>query len=486
MDGRADVLSGSVGRTLFLLAWPVIAAEGIHTAFHLVDIAWVGPLGAWATGAIMTSMFTLWMAFSLANLVVTGLQAQVSRAVGAGDRARAGHAVAQGLYLCVALGLVVAVVGWACARGLFTLLGTDPRTAEAGGAYLRIMAVGSPAVFLYHTAGSVMRACGNTRTPMKVTAWALLANAILSPFLIFGWGPFPELGVPGSGIATVICMAGAFVAYVWLALGRHPDLPLETASLRRIDLAMMAALARVGAPYAAIGVLFSVVYLYYAHLASAFGAAPLAVLGIGNRLESITYLTAEGFAVATATFVGQNLGAGAAARAERGAWRAIGYMGIVGVGLSILFIALPGPLLGLFTRDAEAIRIGIPYLRVLGLCQFFTAIEGVVGGGFAGSGDTVPPMAVHVSFALVRLPLAWWAVRVLGMGLMGIAWTMSLTCIIRGAILAGWFRRGTWKSRRLPGTASTLPAAEAPDLLEIGPAESADRQRGLSGSGAHR
>lgn len=456
MDAREKVLHGPVVPTILALAGPVIAGEAIHTAFHMVDMAWVGPLGAWATGAIATSMFTLWLGFACANMVCTGLVAHVSRAIGAGDRTLAGRAVAQGLLLALGLGCVMAVAGALGASHLFALVGTDPRTSAAGAAYLRTVLLGSPAAFLYLACGAVMRACGNTRTPLYVTASALAGNALLAPFLIFGWGPFPELSVMGSGVATVICMAGAVVAYAALIARGHHDLPLHRASLRRPDPTTMLSIARVGAPVAAVSALFSLVYLWYAHLASSFGDAALAVLGIGNRLESLTYLSADGFAVATATFVGQNLGAGNPTRAEHGAWRATGIMTVGGGLLTLLFLAFPAQLLDVFTNDPAAIALGVPYMRVLGICQIFTALEGVLSGGFAGAGDTVPPMTVHVAFALLRLPLALWAVRDLGLGPVGIAWVISLTCIVRATILAAWFRRGHWKSRMLPATVAAV------------------------------
>lgn len=464
---RSDVLTGSIGKALFVLAGPVILAEALHTLFHIVDVAWVGPLGAWATGAIVTSMFSLWMAFSLVNLVTTGLAAHVSRAIGAGDRKHAGHAVAQALWLCLILSVPVMILGVPGARLLFQILGTDARVSQAGTEYLQIIVLGMPFSFLYLTAGAVMRACGNTMTPMKITASSVAANVVLAPLFIYGPGPFPQLGVPGSAIATVISMAGAVAAYAVLLLRRHPDLPISGPSLRRLDGAMLGSLARVGVPYCLIGMLYSIVYLFYAKIAAHSGDAALAILGIGNRLESITYLTAEGFAVATSTFVGQNLGAKNPARAEQGAWRAMRIMSALGAVIGLAFLVAPGLLLRCFTSDPEALALGVPYLRILAICQIFTGLEGAVGGGFVGAGDTVPPMLIHVGFALVRFPLGAWAGLQLGYGIYGIAWTMSLTCILRGVLLAFWFRRGKWKAKKLPGSLRPFPSPEEPETTMI-------------------
>src|SRR5439155_15603616 len=146
-----------------------------------------------------------------------------------------------------------------------------------------------------------------------------------------------------------------------------------------------------------------------------------------------------------------------------GAWRSVQLMSTIGGVLGIVFFLFPAPLLSVFSGDAEAVRLGVPYMRILALCQVFTGLEGAVGGGFAGAGNTVPPMLVHVAFAVARVPLASWAVRGLGLGLLGIAWTMSLTCIVRGCILAWWFRLGRWKSTELAGAMRPLPPAEEPE-----------------------
>lgn len=460
MDAGKPVLEGPIGRTLVRLAGPVLVGEAFHTAFHLVDVAWVGFLGAWATGALVTAMFSLWIPYSLANLSMVGLGAHVSRAIGAGDRDRAGHSVTQGLWLTAAVSLLVTAAGWFGAEPLFRLVGADPQVAAAGVTYLKIIALGTPAAFAYLTLGAVMRACGNTFTPMLVTGSAVVANIVLAPIFVFGWGPIPRLEVAGSAIATVLAQAGAAVTYAVMLARGHKDLPwtAEGPQSRTIG-----ALARVGAPYAAIGSLFSLVYLWYAHLAAQFGAAALAVLGIGNRLESLTYLTGDSFAMATATFVGQNMGAKNTKRAEQGAWRSAQIMMLVGAAISLIMILVPEQLLYLFTRDPVALRDGVAYVRIIALCQLATGLEGAIGGGFAGAGNTMPPMLVHSTFALARIPLAWWAVFVLDQGLLGIAWSMSLTCLVRAVLLAAWFKRGSWKTQELPDPRHPLPSAEEPE-----------------------
>jgi len=135
--------------------------------------------------------------------------------------------------------------------------------------------------------------------------------------------------------------------------------------------------------------------------------------------------------------------------------------------LGVLFLVAPALLLRCFTSDPTALELGVPYLRILAICQIFTGLEGAVGGGFVGAGDTVPPMVIHVAFALIRFPLAAWAGLHLNYGIYGVAWTMSLTCILRGVLLALWFRRGRWKTKMLPGSLRPFPSPEEPETTMI-------------------
>jgi len=459
------ITKGPVGQAVVRLAWPVVLAEALHTLFHIVDIAWVGRLGAWATAAIASSMFALWTVFAVANLVATGLTAQVSRSLGAGDRERAGHANAQAMLFAFGLGCIVALLCWLLAGRLFVALGATPAVARAGGRFLTIYGAGAPFSFLYTTSSAAMRASGDTRTPMIITASALAANAALDPLLIYGWGPFPRWEVAGAACATVLCQTAAAAAFLTLASRRHPAFPLEPRSLLRLDARVIGLQARIGAPYCLVGTLFSLNYLLFSAVAARFGDAALAVIGISNRLESITYLAADGFAVAAATLVGQNLGASRPERAERGAWLATATVSAAAAGLTLILLLFPRELFRIFTPDPAVIGLGAGYLRILALCQVATAVEGVLGGVFAGAGDTVPPMTIHLLFGAARPGLAYALAVGLGLGLTGIALTISITCILRAALLLAIFLRGGWKRHRLPGwIPPPLPAEDAPDL----------------------
>jgi Na+-driven multidrug efflux pump len=238
-------------------------------------------------------------------------------------------------------------------------------------------------------------------------------------------------------------------AFAARAAARHPSFPLVTRSFRRLDRTVAWSLLRIGAPGMAVGVLFSTVYMFLSGIAARLGTVPLAVLGLGNRSESLTYLVSNGFAAATATMVGQNLGAGRPERAERAAWLSALWMGLYGLVIGGVLVAWPHWILSLFTSDTAVLELGTNYVRVLGTCQSLMAIEIVFENAFSGAGDNVPPMVISVPMNVLRVPLVLWVVRVQHAGMLGIACVLVSTAMARGILAAVWFRRGGWKHHAL-------------------------------------
>jgi len=458
MSTAVDATRGPLLRALVRLAAPVVVMQACHTAFHLVNVMWVGRLGAASTAAVTTAFFLLWTIWAIADIAGVGTTATVARHVGAGERAQAGYAASQGALLAIVVGLAVTVAGWIGVAPLYSLIGTEPEVARQAVGYLRILLGGAAISALYVWAESTMRAAGDTRTPLVVIASSLALNAALDPLLIFGIGPFPRLGMAGAAIATVVAQAFAVAWFASLALRRHPAFPLDRTALRRFDPRYAFGLARIGVPYALIGLLYSAVYLFFAHLAARFGTAAVAVVGVSNRIESVTYLVSAGFGLACEAIVGQNLGARKADRAERAAWLSAALMAAFGSIMMIAMLAFPERLLGLFTSDPEVILTGVAYLRLLALSQAFTGVELVLNGAFSGAGDTVPPMAISTTLSLLRFPLAWYCVVPLGGGLVGLAIVITITSALRTVILAAWFRRGAWRTK------ATLPEEPQPAL----------------------
>jgi putative MATE family efflux protein len=372
----------------------------------------------------------------------------VARHAGAGEKEKADHASAQGIVLAVLVSALLAFAARPAPAALFAALRTAPEVARDGARYLGPLLLCSLPAFLMITLEGILRAWGNTRTPMLITSAALGANFILDPFLILGWGPFPAWGVRGAAVATILSQSlGAIllIAYFHRHRAAYPGIArhLFTRDFR-IDFRVMGRLARIGAPPTLSSFLFSVVYLVLSRAAAQMGTAPLAILGVGNRLESFSYLTASSLSIAAATVVGQNLGAGQPERARQaGRVAALLGAGLTGV-IGLSFFALGGLLFAAFTSDPEVCARGGEYMKVLALCQPFMGVEIALFGAFAGAGYTLAPTWISAGISLLRIPLSFLVALRWGYGLMGLAWVLSITCVLRALLLLLLYGRGRW------------------------------------------
>ena len=434
----------------------MLASQLLRVAFQWVDALWVRGLGVDATAAVTTSVFVMWTVYSLQDVFGIGASAYVSQLLGAGDRARAGVAAYKGLRAAAAIGVLCAIAGSFGAGKIYTLMHAPPGVAEDGRRYLSVLMAAAPLPIVAMTCEAIMRAAGDTRTPLLIDLCALSVNAVLAPLLIYGLLGLPALGVAGAAWATVTAWALMVTGYAIMAFRRHPALPFA----RRAPGAPIHSwgLARVGLPAAIIGMMFSVVYLAFSRSAARFGAASIAIVGIANRVEALQFLTSVSIGMACASLVGQNLGAGRPDRAVQTIRTGLMWNVVFSSIVTVLLLVLPGMFVRLFTADPEAIRLGIPYQRILALCLIVNGIEIVTAEAVLGSGHTRVLSTIFTTFSILRIPLAFLVPAWMHNGVLGIAWVITITCIVRGTIIAAWAARGTWKR----GLAHELQAATAP------------------------
>jgi putative MATE family efflux protein len=273
---------------------------------------------------------------------------------------------------------------------------------------------------------------------MVVATTTLLFNAALDPFLMFGWGGLPALGLAGAGWATVVATGVGLLLYGVALRARGIKL-----GWRWPDGTTMRQITRIGGPSMLSGIGFCLVYVALGDLLARFGPSALAGLGLGHRLEGPAFQICSGFGAAAATLVGQHLGAGQRLEAARAAHRTARWACAVMAPLSLLFMAAPRWLVSSFSPDPETIDRGASYLLAVGLILAPMALEVVYESAFAGSGETWTAMTIVVVFTAARIPLAWWLSGVFG--LEAVWWTIAGTCALKGLLLWGAF---AWRSRR--------------------------------------
>ena len=408
--------------------------------FNVVDTFWVGRgLGPAALAGVSTAGFAVWMMLSMAELSGVGLTAVASRRHGEGKPEEAAIAVYRAFWLAVGLSVVLGVAGILTLSFLFALMATPPEVTLQGASYLAVYLAGAPIVFTYFVMEAAFRSAGDTRTPLVLLAVSLGLNTILDPLLILGIGPFPHMGIQGAALATLVTRAaGCFIGYRWMV--KRGLVRRAVPSVRPI-----LRMAWIGLPVAAGGALFSFVYIILTRYTSQFGTAALAALGVGHKVESLSYMACIGFGLAAATAVGQNLGAGSKERAVAAGRVATGYAVLLTGIAGVAFLLFPGHLMRVFTADPAVIAAGSSYLRIVAVAQVFMALEIVLQMGMEGAGYSLIPWIPSSVLTLARLPLAPLLSRPLGLA--GIWWTISGTAVARGVAALWIWRRGRWMDR---------------------------------------
>ena len=442
---QPDLTTGPITATILRLAWPVVTSTFLETAFNVVNAFWMGHYSAAAMASVISSGFIIWLCFSLFSVVATGTNAMMARFVGARDHDMAARVAGQALLFGLTFSLAIAGLGISIRPYIFSLMGTAPDVTAHGSTYLLILFSAAPLFCVSDVFAAMFRASGDTKTPLIVFGCGTGLTMVLDPLLIFGVGPFPRLGVAGAGLAML--SSGVLSLILMLYFLKRRPVPFKPTM--KFDFSLIWRIARIGIPASISGILFSIVYVFLTRITSSFGTPALAALGIGNRIESINYMTSFGFEAATATMVGQNLGAGKPERSERSAWRAAQIIvAVTGVFAAVMLI-WSRQIAAWFTPDPMVIPLAASYARIIALSQVFMGLEIVLSGGFSGAGDTLPPMLVSVPLSLLRLPVALGLSQAFGLGADSVWWAISSTSIVKGTLMALWFRTGRWKRKQV-------------------------------------
>lgn len=394
----------------------------MESLFAVVDIFFVSKLGDPAMAAVGLTESMLTLVYTAAMGLGIGTTAMVARRTGEGDREGAARATVQAVVLGFGAAALIGVAGAVFAPDLLRLMGADEAVVETGTSYTRIMLGGNVVIMLLFLQNAAFRGAGDAATAMRVLWLANGLNIVLDPLLIFGLGPFPELGVQGAAVATTIGRGTAVLVQMHVLLRRGGNLRVRRPDLR-LRPAVMARLVRL--------------------------SAALAGYVIGVRIVLFALLPAWGLANAAATMVGQSLGAGQPERAERAVWLAckmnLAFLGVVGV----VFFAFAPALAGLFGGSAETAAVAASCLRIVAAGFFFYAYGMVLTAAFNGAGAVWTPTVINLfCFWLWEVPLAWFLAFPLGMGpngvFLAIAIAFSTLAVVSGAL----FKRGSWKTAR--------------------------------------
>lgn len=433
-----DLTQGSIFRSLWSMAVPLISASFIQMAYSMTDMLWLGHLGSDAVAAAGAAGFFTWMCNALSFMTKIGAEITVSQSIGARDPKRAAAHATHAVQLSCLMGLGYACLIYLLAPSLIGLFHFEPTIADQAVGYMRLVAPGLFFQFNNNTFCGLYNGYGDSRTPFKTTAAGLVVNIALDPLLIYGYGIVPSLGTAGAAIATAVAQCVVYTIFARkifthrFPLGRiRLTSPLIGETARRIIL--------LGLPVSMQNALFSMFSLTLATLAARWGSVGVAAQSIGSQIEAISWMTAAGFSTALAAFTGQNYGAGNYTRIRQGYWLTMRIAGSIGLFAGILFFLFNREIFSVFVREAAAIEAGGQYLRILALSQLFMVTESVTAGAFNGTGHTLPPALTGIVLTGARIPLAYFLVTFPALGLTGIWWSITLSSILKGTLLPLWF-----------------------------------------------
>jgi putative MATE family efflux protein len=444
-DNETDFTRGPIGRSLGLLALPMMLEMAMEAIFAVVDIAFVSRLGTDAVAAVGITEALITVLYALAIGLSISVTAMISRRIGAKDAEGAAQVAGQALWVGAIIALVIGVLGAHFAEDLLRLMGASDGVVATGSGFTAVLLGGSASIVFLFLLNAAFRGAGDAPVALRALTLANACNIALDPCLIFGIGPFPELGVTGAAVATTIGRGLGVVYLTWYLFASKGRLRFRLEHLKpvfRLIIRMM----RISAGGIAQFLIATSSWIMMMRVVALYGSAPIAAYTIALRLIEFALLPAWGLGNAAATLVGQNLGAGKPERAAQSAWRATAYNAVFMTGMGVIFVAMAPEIVSWFTTEPEVLRIGIACLQIMGVGYPMYAVGMILVQAINGAGDTATPSLLNfICLWLVQLPLAYFLSGPAGYGPNGVFITIVISETLLTILAVIVFRRGRWK-----------------------------------------
>ena len=441
---------GSIGRAIFLLSVPMVLEMMMESLFGIVNIFWVGRLGKDQTAAVGITESLLTIVFTVAMGLSMGTTAMVARRIGEKDSDGAARVAEQSILLGILVSIPIALAGVFFHRPLFALMNAEAGVAAAGSGYITVIFGANVVIMLIFLINAIFRGAGDAAIAMRSLMIGNIINLVLDPCLIFGWGPFPELGVMGSGIATTIGRGVAVMYQLSRLSGGHSRVPLQFSRLFKPDFSLMLTLLRIS-----VGGMFQMLvatsaWMVLMSLVGKFGSAAQAGYTVAIRIIVVTILPAWGMSNAAATLVGQNLGAKKPDRAEKSVWLTCHSNAVFMAGVTVLYTVFPEFLVRIFTHDETVIPFGVNALRYIGYGYIFYGYGMVLSASFNGAGDTYTPTVINlICFWALQMPLAYVLAMKTGLHEKGVFLAVTISESVLAIMAMFVFRQGKWKAQKV-------------------------------------
>lgn len=435
-----------ISRAIFLLAVPMILELVMESLFAVVDIFFVGKLGPSAIATVGLTETYLFLLYSIAMGLSTAVTAIVARRIGEKDKEKAGITAVQAIFIATIVSVPFAVAGIFFSRDLLVLMGADAWTLQYGVPYTQWMLGGNAVIMLLFMINGIFRGAGDASIAMRVLWIANIINMMLDPLLIFGWGPFPQLGIEGAAIATNIGRGVGVVLQIWFLLkgGKHIRV---LKSYFKLNAEIIIKIIKTSLGGVGQMIIAMTSWIFIIRIISAYGSEAVAGTTIALRIMMFTMMPAWGMSNAAATLVGQNLGAKQPERAEKSVWITGSWNMIFLIAVAVVYFVMSDRLVGFFTDDQTVVSIGSRWLRIVSYSYFVYGWFMVASQAFNGAGDTITPTKINfVFFWLIEIPLSYIMAKSLDMGYIGVFWAIFIAETAVGLFTLWLFSRGKWKN----------------------------------------
>ncbi len=440
-----DFTAGSIRKAIFMLSIPMILEMMMESIFAIVDIAYVSQVSVNAVATIGLTESVVTLVYAVAVGLSMAATAIVARRIGEKDVQGAKEAAVQAILLGILVSVIVGVIGFLFAKEILALMGAEPELIAEGYGYTQLLIGGNITILLLFLINAIFRGAGNASMAMWTLVFSNGLNIILDPIFIFGWGPIPEYGVTGAAIATNIGRGSAvlfqlaILFFGWSAI----KIKLKDFVIRS---KVMFNLIKVSIGGIAQFLIGTSSWIFLMRMMSEFGSEVLAGYTIAIRVMLFTLMPSWGMSNATATLVGQNLGAKKSERAETSVWMTGKYnayfMGLV----SLVYLFFAHDIIGWFNDNPVVVENGGLCLQIIALGYIFYAYGMVVTQAFNGAGDTSTPTKINlIAFWMFQLPLAYLAAITFELGAMGVFIAITSAEVLLAVISIVWFKKGNWK-----------------------------------------
>ncbi|WP_057940369.1 MATE family efflux transporter [Algoriphagus resistens] len=448
MSKKNQTAEVSIVRSLFTLAWPIIMANILQTAYQLIDTFWLGRLGANAVAAVSISFPILFLVLSLgAGLTLAGTVI-VSQYKGANDSKMIDFTASQTVVIVFLISIFLAFLGFVAASPLMNLVGAGPEILNDSVTYFQVSSFGFVFLFMFFVFQSLMRGIGNVLLPMYIVLGTVILNLVLDPLFIFGYGSIEGYGVAGAAIASIITQGLSAAAGLYILFRGKQGIKIRLRCMK-LEFRWVKRMFELGIPASLEQSSRAAAMTVMVMLVTSYGSEVVAAYGIGARILSLVIVPSIGMGIATTTLVGQNIGAGQIKRAEKigDLSTRMAFFGLTAIGL-ILFLFAETLTAFFVPNDPQVIKDGAKFIKIMSLSFGLLGVQQVLNGVFNGTRFTQASMLISIfSLWIVRFPVAFILSNKTELSFEGIWWAFPISNLVAALVAFSYYKTGYWKIR---------------------------------------